>query len=73
MEPTHKRAWTGAFIGEREYWGKEYGTDANMALLGYIFWTTNLDFVWAAINADIVCYNRNTLFEIIMCAVYEAV
>ena len=39
----HKINWqdrvciTGAIIGEKEYWGKGYGTDAKMILLDYIF------------------------------------
>lgn len=39
----HKIDWlnrigtTGAMIGEKEYWGKGYGTDAKMVLLDYAF------------------------------------
>lgn len=35
-------ATTGAFIGEKEYWGKGYGGDAKMALLDYAFNALNL-------------------------------
>jgi len=37
-----RTATTGAFIGEKEYWGRGYGTDAKMALLDYAFNTLNL-------------------------------
>lgn len=37
-----RTAWTGAFIGERKYWGKGYGTEAKMLLLDYAFNTLNL-------------------------------
>jgi len=35
-------ATTGAIIGEKEYWGKGYGTDAKMTLLNYAFNDLNL-------------------------------
>ncbi|MBI4992015.1 MAG: GNAT family N-acetyltransferase [Candidatus Harrisonbacteria bacterium] len=37
-----RTATTGALIGEKEYWGKGYGTDAKMLLLEYAFHTLNL-------------------------------
>ncbi|OGI87764.1 hypothetical protein A2995_00600 [Candidatus Nomurabacteria bacterium RIFCSPLOWO2_01_FULL_33_24] len=37
-----KTAFTGACLGEKEYWGKGYGTDAKMILLNYAFNTLNL-------------------------------
>lgn len=37
-----RRATTGAFIGEKEFWGKGYGTDAKMSLLNYAFNTLGL-------------------------------
>ena len=38
----HRIATTGAIIGEKEYWGKGFGTDAKMALLNYAFNDLNL-------------------------------
>lgn len=44
----HKIDWrsgvgtTGALIGEKEYWGQGYGTDAKMILLDYAFNTLGL-------------------------------
>lgn len=35
-------ATTGTVIGEKEYWGKGYGTEAKMLLLNYAFNTLNL-------------------------------
>ncbi|MFA6135865.1 MAG: GNAT family protein [Candidatus Paceibacterota bacterium] len=37
-----RTATTGALIGEKEYWGKGFGTDAKMTLLDYAFNTLNL-------------------------------
>ncbi len=36
-------AWVGIGIGERELWGKGYGTDAMRVLLGYAFTELNLN------------------------------
>ncbi|RJQ13771.1 N-acetyltransferase [Candidatus Parcubacteria bacterium] len=41
-------AVTGALIGEKEYWGKGYGTDAKMILLEYAFNTLNMHKVCSA-------------------------
>ena len=38
----NRTATTGALIGEKEYWGKGFGTDAKMHLLNYAFNTLNL-------------------------------
>ncbi|MDE2188612.1 MAG: GNAT family N-acetyltransferase [Patescibacteria group bacterium] len=37
-----RTATTGALIGEKNYWGKGYGTDAKMVLLDYAFNVLNL-------------------------------
>lgn len=34
---SHGDAWLGIFIGERDYWGKGYGTDATRLLVSYGF------------------------------------
>ena len=39
---THGDAWVGIGIGEREDWGKGYGTDAMRVLLRYAFAELNL-------------------------------
>lgn len=38
----HGDAWLGIFIGERDYWGKGYGTDASRLLVSYGFNELNL-------------------------------
>jgi RimJ/RimL family protein N-acetyltransferase len=47
----HRYATTGAFIGEKEYWGKGYGTDAKMHLLEYAFHTLNLHKMCSSVYA----------------------
>ncbi|GIV66946.1 MAG: N-acetyltransferase [Bellilinea sp.] len=37
-----RNAWVGIGIGEREFWGKGYGTDAMRVLLRYAFTILNL-------------------------------
>lgn len=39
---THGDAWLGIGLGEREYWGKGYGTDALRLILRYGFTELNL-------------------------------
>lgn len=39
---THGDAWVGIGLGEREYWGKGFGTDAMCILLRYAFEELNL-------------------------------
>ena len=38
----HGNAWVGIGLGEREYWGKGYGTDAMRVVLCYAFTELNL-------------------------------
>lgn len=37
LELAHSEAWIGIGIGERDYWGKGYGTDAMKLALQYAF------------------------------------
>ena len=39
----HRDAWHGVNLGEREYWGKGYGTDALQVMLRYAFIELGLD------------------------------
>lgn len=39
---SHGNAWVGISIGEKEYWGRGYGTDAMRVLLHYAFTELNL-------------------------------
>ncbi len=52
-----RTALTGALIGEKEYWGKGYGTDAKMTLLDYAFNTLNL----RKINSSVYAFNKRSL------------
>lgn len=38
----NRTATTGTMIGDKEYWGRGYGTEAKMLLLDYMFNTLNL-------------------------------
>ncbi|MBA7503138.1 Spermidine N(1)-acetyltransferase [subsurface metagenome] len=37
LDTKHQRTEVGILIGEKEYWGKGYGTDAMIAFLDYLF------------------------------------
>ncbi len=37
LTPKHKNTEIGIVIGEKEYWGKGYGTDAMITFLGHLF------------------------------------
>lgn len=55
-------ATTGAFIGEKEYWGKGYGTDAKMILLNYAFNTLNLRKICSRVytfNGRSIAYSKH--------------
>lgn len=52
-----RTATTGAIIGEVEYWGKGYGTDAKMVFLEYLFNTLNLHKVMSRVYA----FNKRSL------------
>lgn len=52
----------GIVIGEKEYWGEGYGTDAIVTLLRFAFGVMNLHRVWLTTGEDnpraIACYRR---------------
>lgn len=50
-------ATTGAIIGEKEFWGKGFGTDAKMILLDYAFNTLGL----RKICSSVIAYNKRSL------------
>ena len=47
----HGEGWVGIGIGEREYWGKDYGTDAMRLILRYAFTEVNLQRVSLALHS----------------------
>jgi RimJ/RimL family protein N-acetyltransferase len=44
----NRTASTGAFIGDKNYWDKGYGTEAKMLLLDYAFNTLNLRKIYSS-------------------------
>jgi len=61
-----RTAVTGACIGEKEYWGKGYGSDAKGALLRYAFLTLNLRKIYsyaAAFNERSIRYSLKCGYE----------
>ena len=54
---------TGAFIGERENQGKEYGIDAKMHLLNYIFNMLNL----RKVCSEVIAYNEPSIKYSLKC------
>ena len=53
----HSDGWVGIGIGEREFWGKGYGTDAMEVLLQYAFTELNMKRVSLALHS----YNTRAL------------
>lgn len=62
-----RTATTGALIGEKEYWGKGYGTEAKMLLLHYAFETLNL----RKICSSVIAYNKRSYAYSIKCGYKE--
>lgn len=58
-----RRATTGALIGEKDYWGRGYGTDAKMALLHYAFNTLNLN----KVCSSVIAFNERSLHYSLKC------
>lgn len=52
----HRTAVTGTIIGEKEYWGYGYGTEAKMLLLAYAFNTLNL----RKIRSSVLAFNERS-------------
>jgi RimJ/RimL family protein N-acetyltransferase len=58
---------TGAFIGEKSYWSKGFGTDAKMQLLEYCFNTLNLRKIMSkvyAFNARSLAYSKHCGYKV---------
>ncbi|MEK7634867.1 MAG: GNAT family protein [Patescibacteria group bacterium] len=53
----YRTTTTGAIIGEKEYWGQGYGTDAKMQVLNYAFNTLNLQ----KVCSSVIAYNERSL------------
>ena len=53
----HRTCTTGAIIGEKDFWGQGFGTDAKMYLLKYIFDDLNL----RKVVSNVIAYNKRSL------------
>ncbi len=62
VDPQDRRAALGIMIGEKEYWGRGYGTDAIRTLLRLAFGEMNLNRVWLTVHEfnerAIACYRK---------------
>ncbi|MBL7045418.1 MAG: GNAT family N-acetyltransferase [Parcubacteria group bacterium] len=59
----HRRASTGAMIGEKDCWGKGYGTEAKMLLLHWAFTSLNL----RKINSSVLAFNHRSATYLAKC------
>jgi RimJ/RimL family protein N-acetyltransferase len=57
LRETQGDAWLGIFLGEREYWGKGYGTDAMRLIVNYGFGELNLSRITLGLHS----YNERAL------------
>jgi RimJ/RimL family protein N-acetyltransferase len=53
----HSDAWNGIIVGDRQYRGKSYGTDAMHLIVRYGFFELNLGRIWLGLHA----YNERAL------------
>lgn len=53
----HQNAWVGIGLGERDYWGKGYGTDALRLVLHFAFMELNLN----RVSLDVFEYNLRAI------------
>jgi RimJ/RimL family protein N-acetyltransferase len=54
---------TGSIIGNKDYWGKGYGTDAKMLVLHHVFHRLNL----RRINSSVIQYNKRSAGCLLKC------
>lgn len=61
IDLVNRNAVTGTMLGEKDYWGKGYGTEAKMLLLDFAFNALNLHVIESkvlAFNARSLAYGR---------------
>ncbi|MBC7836896.1 GNAT family N-acetyltransferase [Acetobacteraceae bacterium] len=66
----HRTAVTGTVIGEKEYWGKGYGTEAKMLLLDFAFNALDLHAVLSKVmetNGRSLAYGKKCGYEEVGC------
>lgn len=57
IQPSHGEAWLAIGIGERQDWGKGYGSDAVRIILRYAFTELNLH----RVSLNVLSYNRRAV------------
>ncbi len=62
-----RHAWVGIGLGERDFWGKGYGTDAMRVLLRYAFQELNLN----RVNLNVFEYNERAQKSYLKCGFTE--
>lgn len=62
-----RHGWVGIGVGEREFWGKGYGTDAMQVLLRYAFEELNLN----RVNLNVFEYNERAQKSYLKCGFVE--
>jgi RimJ/RimL family protein N-acetyltransferase len=62
-----RSAWVGIGLGERDFWGKGYGTDAMQVILRYAFEELNLN----RVNLDVFEYNERAKKSYLKCGFVE--
>jgi RimJ/RimL family protein N-acetyltransferase len=62
-----RRAKTGTVIGEKDFWGRGFGTEAKMLLLNYAFNTLNL----RKIDSEVFLFNERSLRTQLRCGYKE--
>jgi RimJ/RimL family protein N-acetyltransferase len=62
-----RNCWVGIGIGEREYWGKGYGSDAMDLILRFAFASLNLK----RVSLDVFEYNRRAFLSYCKCGFKE--
>lgn len=63
----HRRATTGALIGNKAYWGKGYGSEAKMLLLDYAFNELGLH----KICSSVIAFNERSIRYSLKCGYQE--
>ena len=58
-----RTAVAGAIIGDKDYWGKGYGTDSMMVLLSFAFLSLSL----RKICASVLAFNKRSLGHVLKC------
>lgn len=67
IHPINRTANSGTIIGDKEYWGKGYGTDAKMLQLAFAFLSLNL----RCVGASVIAFNERSHRYLMGCGYKE--